>query len=86
MNSLGLSELMIVNPARGGLGAMFIGRDGGLYGVEAIDDPSAADSLGRYFLGEDGTLYQMGDAAPSREGFFLGDDGTLYERIQERLR
>jgi hypothetical protein len=80
--SLGLSELMIVNPAQDGLAAMFIGRDGGLYGVETLGG-LGDDSVGQYFLGDDGTLYQVGDAvSDGGDTFFLGDDGTLYERAR----
>ena len=79
--SLGLDELMIVNPAVGGLSAVFLGRDGRLWGVEE------GRGEGRYFLGDDGSLYQAGTAGsgdPTR--FFLGNDGTLYQRVDERLR
>jgi hypothetical protein len=83
--SLGLDELMIVNPAAGGLSAMFFGRDGGLYGVE--DRHPAAGEGGGYFLGEDGGLYRLdsptiGDSSR----FFLGGDGTLYQRVAARPR
>ena len=68
---LGLDELMIVNPVGGGLRALFLGADGGLYRVEA------ADREGDFFLGGDGSVYRTGAGElPSR--YFLGEDGALY--------
>ena len=79
--SLGLDELMIVNPAVGGLSAVFLGRDGRLYGV--ADRPGG----GHFFLGDDGTVYQVATAGSGgHPRFFLGSDGTLYQRVAERLR
>lgn len=79
--SLGLDELMIVNPAVGGLSAVFFGRDGRLWGVEE------SGGEGRYLLGDDGSLYQVGAAGSGDLArFFLGNDGTLYQRVAERLR
>jgi hypothetical protein len=63
---LGLDELMIVNPGRWGLGAVFLGED---------ESPDHVDGLGHFFLGEDGALYRL-------EGHvWLGDDGALYEVV-----
>jgi hypothetical protein len=68
---LGLDELMIVNPTGGGLSALFLSGDGGLYSVEE------AGIGGGFFLGGDGSVYRIGAGAiPSR--YFLGDDGALY--------
>jgi hypothetical protein len=68
---LGLDELMIVNPVGGGLQALFLGGDGGLYRVEA------AEPGGGFFLGSDGSVYRIGAGElPSRH--FLGEDGALY--------
>jgi hypothetical protein len=68
---LGLDELMIVNPVGGGLQALFLGGDGGIYSVEA------AGTGGGYFLAGDGSVYRIGaEELPSR--YFLGEDGALY--------
>ena len=75
LNGLGLDELMIVNPVEGGLSAMFLGRDGALYGLEET-------GASGFYLGADNMVYQtvqgatgLGESAPQ---FFLSDDGTLY--------
>jgi len=74
--SLGLDELMIVNPAANGMRAVFFGRDGRLYGLTDDGDD-------RLFLGDGGSLYQVGSAgSPDPGRYFLGDDGTLYERLR----
>ena len=56
--SLGLDELMIVNPGSPGAGAVFLGEDGTLYQVQGMS-LSEWDEPGRFFLGEDGTLYEV---------------------------
>ena len=64
---LGLDELMIVNPAPAGVGAVLL-------------DPRApaprVQGLGQFFLGGDGTLYRL------QGRFLLGHDGTLYEVVR----
>ena len=64
---LGLDELMIVNPAPAGVGAVLL-------------DPRVpaprVQGLGRFFLGGDGTLYRL------QGRFLLGHDGTLYEVVR----
>jgi hypothetical protein len=96
--TLGLDELMIVNPSPSPTTAYFLGEDGTLYQVEGVGEGEARQGLGHFFLSADGTLYQAGgvetrgDAAASEVGgeaesgelgrFFLGADGTLYERVK----
>ena len=79
--SLGLDELMIVNPGPTGAEAVFLGQDGLLYalhGLEVGEGPGAA--LGQLLLDEDGTLYQVQGLDETAEGsLFLGEDGTLYQ-------
>lgn len=70
---LGLDELMIVNPAGGGLSALFLSGDGGLYSVEE------AGVGGGFFLGGDGSVYRIGEAGALSSRYFLGDDGALYQ-------
>jgi hypothetical protein len=73
--SLGLDELMIVNPhgGRGGAG-MLLGADGEVYDVRL----GAADD--RYYLGDDGSLYENARArsAATPPRYLLGGDGALY--------
>ena len=88
---LGLDELMIINPAVGGFGAMILGDDGRLYQLEGIAEES--EGVGHLFLGEDGTLYQLsqsdsradGDPASRAGGsigsFFLGEGSALYRDV-----
>jgi hypothetical protein len=64
---LGLDELMIVNPAPAGVGAVLLGPRVPAPGVQG---------LGRFFLGGDGTLYRL------QGRFLLGHDGTLYEVVR----
>jgi hypothetical protein len=94
--SLGLDELMIVNPAASDTTAYFLGEDGVVYQVHGMGEGEEFEGLGYFFLGEDGTLYQaegvkasaaeasqaLGEAESRELGrFFLGADGTLYERV-----
>jgi hypothetical protein len=83
---LGLDELMIVNPGPTGSGAVFLGADGILYGVQGLDQEEEPTGMGQWFLGEDGTLYQvqgLGRGARSvTNRCFLGEDGTLYEIVR----
>ena len=64
---LGLDELMIVNPASAGVGAVLLDQ--------RVRAPRV-QSLGRFFLGGDGTLYRL------QGRFLLGNDGTLYEVVR----
>ena len=65
--TLGLDELMIVNPGRPPSDATwFLGEDGGLYRIDRF--------------GEDATANGALGASEPLPDFFLGDDGTLYER------
>jgi hypothetical protein len=74
--NLGLDELMIVNPASGGLRAVFLGRDGSLYGVEDVHHRHhPRNGRGRSFA-------RLAGPADSAR-YFLGEDGTLYERVAE---
>lgn len=93
--TLGLDELMIVNPSRPGSGAYLLGEDGTLYHVNGLDLDRAPPAR-PFFLGEDRALYQGrrrhpgAVARPSldetqereRGRFFLGADGTLYEVLE----
>ena len=73
--TLGLDELMIVNPGTPPRGASRPRCRGADYRSH------------RYFLGEDGTLYALqrdattglGSTDDGAAGFFLGDDGMLYQ-------
>jgi len=73
--TIGLDELMIVNPGTPPERACRARNRGADYGGH------------RYFLGEDGTLYALRGDAPTGLGsthgggvtFFLGDDGMLYQ-------
>jgi hypothetical protein len=78
--SLGLDELMIVNPGAPGA-EIFLGDDGGVYQVQGLAAKPDAAGLGEFFLGDDGRLYQVhGLAGAGRlPRYFLGEDGTLYE-------
>jgi hypothetical protein len=73
--SLGLDELMIVNPGQPGAAPVFLGARG------ARNRRRGATAPGPYFLGADGMVYSvrgLGEGeAPGR--YFLGEDGTLYE-------
>jgi hypothetical protein len=90
--SLGLDELMIVNPGSpdsdgvsrlsmyrvSGVG--WLGEDGLLYQVEGLGQ---AEEFG-FLLGEDGSLYQVEGLDRARElpgvgGIFLAEDGALYQ-------
>jgi hypothetical protein len=90
--SLGLDELMIVNPGEPLAGInrspyrVFLGEDGALYEVQGLDGTGQDFAAGEYFLGEDGTLYQVvgrQEAAlrPEVGEYFLGDDGGLYTLV-----
>jgi hypothetical protein len=63
--SLGLDELMIVNPGEPPSGAghcpcqVFLGEDGALYEVQGLGGADQGFALGEFFLGEDGRLYQV---------------------------
>ncbi len=63
--SLGLDELMIVNPGEppSGVGRcpcqVFLGEDGSLYEIQGLDGADQYFALGEYFLGDDGALYQV---------------------------
>jgi hypothetical protein len=64
--SLGLDELMIVNPGRPRPDATWLlGDDGGLYRIDGVGEGTPPGLA-------------LGDHDVPR--FFLGDDGTLYER------
>lgn len=80
--SLGLDELMIVNPSGSDSGAYFLGEDGTLYQVRGLDLGEAAAPARSFFLGEDGVVYQvqgLGEVGkPDNSRLFLGADGNLY--------
>jgi len=89
-NSIGLDELMIVNPGRPGptgSADYFLGDDGSLYQVQRIQGGQSEAGLAGFYLGDDGNLYQLHGlqaltglaGAPRLPRFFLGEDGTLYE-------
>jgi hypothetical protein len=73
--TLGLDELMIVNPGTPPSNAAPQGKRRG------------SRNGHRYFLGGDGTLYELRDQGAGGlgsineavGGFFLGDDGVLYQ-------
>jgi hypothetical protein len=83
--SLGLDELMIVNP--GGPGeaepgmAIFLGEDGTLYQVQGLEDEENAPGLAGFYLGDDGRLYQLQglDALipPQDEAVGMADSGRM---------
>jgi hypothetical protein len=63
-NSIGLDELMIVNPGRPGLaelvsGKYFLGDYGRLYQVQDFLGEQSDAGLAEYYLGDDGNLYQL---------------------------
>ena len=70
-NSLGLDELMIINPtsleaALPGSTGLFLGEDGTVYQVQGYGSEAALGEtglgearLGEFFLGDDGNLYQL---------------------------
>jgi hypothetical protein len=78
--SLGLDELMIVNPGRPGARVAFLAAHGRLVPVRGLGAPA------RLFLAADGSLYRLHGlgsnecAEPPR--YFLGEDGTLYEVLR----
>jgi hypothetical protein len=81
--TLGLDELMIVNPGTEGAEGSLLGEDGNLYQVQGLGWEEALPGSGQFFLGEDGTLYQVegleqGEGETGLSGYFLGDDGILY--------
>jgi hypothetical protein len=94
MATLGLDELMIVNPGPPEGAALFLGQDGVFYRTDRLQ------GLERFFLGEDGSLYRVQgvglaglDEGKERQrcgckpssGFgryFLGADGMLYEAVE----
>lgn len=60
-NSLGLDELMIINPTAPDATfpdstGLFLGEDGTVYQVQGYGSEAA---LGEFFLGDDGNLYQL---------------------------
>lgn len=79
--SLGLDELMIVNPGSPDREALFLGEDGVLYQVQGLDQEDelrGLRGLGQFFLGEDGTLYQVqGSSLDGLDAFaeFSGEGG-----------
>jgi hypothetical protein len=89
--TLGLDELMIVNPGLPGQaelsGTVFLGEDGALYQVLGLEDDGDTAGLSEFYLGDDGRLYQLqglsallaksDETRPPRA--FLGADGTQYE-------
>ena len=63
-NSIGLDELMIVNPGHPEAQELssadfFLGEDGTLYQVQGAGAQSPEESLTGFFLGDDGSLYQL---------------------------
>jgi hypothetical protein len=75
--SLGLDELMIVNPGPPAAEPdSFDQARNGILPLPQEPDPRRAD---QFFLGEDGTVYQIQEIEePGLGQLFLGDDGTLY--------
>jgi hypothetical protein len=61
--SLGLDELMIVNPGKAGATGtdeiIFFGEDGRLYQVVGLDSGESMPESTEFFLGDDGKLYQI---------------------------
>jgi len=58
--SLGLDELMIVNPTSPhGEKVVLLGDDGALCRVDAVDARRGRHGLEEFFLGADGTLYRL---------------------------
>ena len=93
--TLGLDELMIVNPGvsreEEGFqpGQFFLGEDGTLYQLKRECDVDPWRGLAGYFLGDDGSLYQVQELKhlPRSVGsgdYFLGQDGTLYQMVTEK--
>lgn len=78
--SLGLDELMIVNPGLPGA-EVFLGEDGAAYQVQGFAGGEDAAAMSGFFLGDDGHLYQVQglEGAPRLPRFFLGEDGMVYE-------
>jgi hypothetical protein len=94
--SLGLDELMIVNPGEPVTGVgrcpppLFLGEDGTLYEVQGLDGANQDFAGSEFFLGDDGALYQVMDRweaglRPGSGQFFLGDDGGLYRVVNRPL-
>lgn len=50
--TLGLDELMIINPGPVDSGSLFLGADGSLYQAQSVGEEGLGD-LGEFFLGED---------------------------------
>ena len=71
---LGLDELMIINPGLPSSENYFLGDNGTVYQLQAIEDEFPG--IGEFFLGEDGTLYQL-------QGYQLGN---LRPPSRNRLR
>jgi hypothetical protein len=62
--SIGLDELMIVNPGQPGAQELssadfFLGEDGALYQVQGAQGQENGAGLTGFFLGDDGRLYQL---------------------------
>jgi hypothetical protein len=61
--SLGLDELMIVNPGKAGAtgtdDVILFGEDGRLYQVVGLDSAETMPESTEFFLGDDGILYQI---------------------------
>ncbi len=61
-NSIGLDELMIVNPGQPGPTAgadYFLGDDKTLYQVQGSQGEQSEAGLAEFYLGDDGRLYQL---------------------------
>ena len=59
--TLGLDELIIVNPGTPPAGSWLLGTDGGIYRIDSdLQDAALGDQepVPQYFLGEDGVLYE----------------------------
>ena len=96
-DSIGLDELMIVNPGRPGSASnadYFLGEDGKVYQVQGIEYEPSDAGLSGFYLGDDGRLYHLhglqalaGLAGARRlPRRFLGEDGTLYEMRKDNAR
>jgi hypothetical protein len=94
--SLGLDELMIVNPGEPVTGVgrclsqLFLGEDGALYEVQGLDGAGPDFAGSEFFLGDNGALYQVvgrwkAGLRLGRDQFFLGDDGGLYRVVNRPL-
>jgi|CXWK01.1.fsa_nt_gi hypothetical protein len=57
--SLGLDELMIVNPGPPGGAAVYLGADGVFYRAPGVGRPSDPGVPEQFFLGDDGALYRV---------------------------